>query len=242
MPVFAAVRNAARFHDLADEGLRVVEMIPGCSEISALPKQAIIVDLIPPLSEQENAGLRLLVKKLQPARLVYISSTGVYGGQIEVDENTRPEANDARGLRRLDDEKWVTSGPWTSLVLRAAAIYGPGRGVHAAVREGRTPRGMSSGVVSRIHVEDLARIIEAGIFSDLDGAWPVADNDPCSSAEIVRWCTRLFQIKEISPRARETVLPGRRVDGRKVREKLGIELTYSSWRTGVPASLAEENR
>ena len=46
------------------------------------------------------------------------------------------------------------------------------------------PRGAGSGIVSRIHVEDLAAIVEAGLFSDVQGAWPVADDVPCSSAEI----------------------------------------------------------
>jgi nucleoside-diphosphate-sugar epimerase len=85
--------------------------------------------------------------------------------------------------------------------------------------------------VSRIHVDDLARIIHAGLFSDIGGAWPVADDDPCSTAEIAAW----MQINTANNSG--IAIPGRRVNGTMIREKLGIELTYPSWRTGIPASL-----
>ena len=87
-------------------------------------------------------------------------------------------------------------GPWSSLILRSAAIYGTGRGVHAALREGRIPRGAGAGIVSRIHVEDLAAIIEAGLYAELEGAWPVADDAPCSSTEIAAWCVRTMNLSD----------------------------------------------
>jgi hypothetical protein len=31
-------------------------------------------------------------------------------------------------------------------------------------------------------VDDLAAIIHAGLFSGIEGAWPVADDAPCSTA------------------------------------------------------------
>ena len=96
------------------------------------------------------------------------------------------------------------------------------------------PRGGGSGVVSRIHVDDLSAIIHAGLFSGIEGAWPVADDDPCSTAEIVAWCL------ESPANKSEIAIPGRRVDGTRIRQKLGIELAYPSWRTGIPASIAEE--
>ena len=148
--------------------------------------------------------------------------------------------NDERGRLRLAEEQWISSGPWTSLVLRAAAIYGPGRGVHTALRQGKAPRGTGSGVVSRIHVEDLAALIEAGIFSDVEGAWPVADDEPCSTAEIAEWLAEIEGIKR-NDSASTVYTHGRRVDGRKIRELLAIELVYRSWRTGIPASIDEEN-
>jgi len=225
VPVCAAVRGVKRFRELADAGLILSELTPETA--GSLPKNAILAHLIPPV-----ASLKPFVTELAPSRIVYVSSTGVYGDQFEVNEETSPSPNDERGQVRLEEEQWIAAGPWTSLILRAAAIYGPGRGVHVALREGRVPRGGGSGIVSRIHVDDLAAIIHAGLFSGVERAWPVADDDPCSTAEIAA----SLSMESLANNSQITI-PGRRVDGRKIREKLGIELTHPSWRTGIPASL-----
>lgn len=233
--VCAVVRGVDRFRKLADAGLVLSEF----GAAPALPKNSVLINLIPPLPEAENAALRRCIQDLAPSRVLYISSTGVYGDQTEVDAKTPARPNDERGRLRLAEEQWVSSGPWTSLILRAAAIYGPGRGVHTAIRQGKVPRGTGSGVVSRIHVEDLAVTIEAGIFSDLEGAWPVADDEPCSTAEITDWLGEIREIKRIESTS-TAITRGRRVDGRKIREQLAIDLIYLSWRTGIPASIKEE--
>jgi len=235
--VFSAVRGTERFRELVDSGVQLSEW----TEATSLPRSAVIAHLIPPLPEPENSALRETILKLAPERVVYVSSTGVYGGQTDVDWDTPAEANDERGRLRLEEERWIVAGPWSSLILRAAAIYGPGRGVHAAIREGRIPRGAGSGIVSRIHVDDLAAILEAGLFSDIQGAWPVADEAPCSSAEIAAWCAQLLQI-ELTTEYENPGKPvtGRRVNGRKIRKILGVELRYPSWQAGVAACFAEE--
>lgn len=235
--VFAAVRGTDRFPELADSGVQLVEL----AGPMPLPRNTALAHLIPPLTEPENPALRETIQKLVPKRVVYVSSTGVYGGQTEVDWDTPAEPNDERGRLRLEEERWIAAGPWTSLILRAAAIYGPGRGVHTAIREGRMPRGAGSGIVSRIHVDDLAAIVEAGLFSDVQGAWPVADDAPCSSAEIAAWCAQLNQIEPVA--GYENLgkpVSGRRVNGTKIRKILGVELRYPSWQAGIAACFAEE--
>src|SRR5579863_3031326 len=156
--VFAAVRGVGRFRDLADAGLTLAELADGPS---ALPKRATVAHMIPPLPETEESALRAAIEALEPRRMVYVSSTGVYGEQSEVDQQSPAVPTDERGIRRLEEEQWLVSHPWSALILRAAAIYGPGRGVHAAIREGKLPRGAGSEVVSRIHVDDLAATVEA---------------------------------------------------------------------------------
>jgi nucleoside-diphosphate-sugar epimerase len=240
--VFAAVRGVERFADLANAGLQLTELMPHQPEKMLLPQNAVVAVLIPPLPQPANGSLRLTIQKLAPKRVVYVSSTGVYGDQTEIDENTPAVTNDERGRLRLEEEDWIASGPWTSLCLRAAAIYGPGRGVHAALREGKLPRGAGSGIVSRIHVEDLATMVEAGLFANLEGAWPVADDEPCSTEEIVRWCTKLMKLEAPGDAGKIKNMPiaGRKVNGRRIRELLRVNLEYPSWQTGIRASLEEE--
>jgi nucleoside-diphosphate-sugar epimerase len=237
IPVLALVRGVERFIEMAASGVRLAELTGNVEG----PGNAIVAHLIPPLPGPENAALRETILKLAPKRVVYVSSTGVYGDRTDVDWETPAMPNDDRGRLRLEEERWIASGPWTSLILRSAAIYGPGRGVHAAVRAGKMPRGAGSGITSRIHVDDLAAIVEAGLFTDLQGAWPVADDAPCATSEIVRWCAELMRLEAVSQEGNAgKPVAGRNVDGRKIREILGVELKYPSWQTGIAASLAEE--
>jgi nucleoside-diphosphate-sugar epimerase len=177
------------------------------------------------------------------ARVVYLSTTGVYGDAHFVDATTPPAPRHLREELRLEEERTLAAGPWSTLVLRPAAIYGPGRGVHESMRAGkyRLP-GDGSNFISRIHVDDLAAHCVAALDAELTGAFPVADDEPCPAREIAEFCSRLLAVS--MPEFTE-VLPGddtrranRRVDGRAIREALGIKLRYSSFRQGIEASLS----
>jgi nucleoside-diphosphate-sugar epimerase len=231
VPVFGAVRNAERFSDLKASGVKFED----------LPSRAVMVHTVPPLPIEEAAPIRERILRLEPRRIVYISSTGVYGTQPVVDEHTRVLGSDHKARQRIEDEKWLAAGPWETLIVRPAAIYGPGRGVHVRIREGRLPRSESGGITSRIHVDDLAATLEAGTFSDLTGAFPLADNHPCATAEIAGWCAKVLRM-DLNSEWRENIpVWGRRVDGRKIRELLGVELKYPGYESGILACLAEES-
>src|SRR5690606_28110 len=133
-------------------------------------------------------------------------------------------------------------GPWSSMVLRPAAIYGPGRGIHVSMAEGRYRLvDGGSNFVSRIHVDDLSAHAVAALEGELGGAWPVADEYPCTSSEIAVFCADLLGLDPPESVAAENVhhtrRADRRVDGSAIRTKLGITLRYASYRTGIPASL-----
>lgn len=243
VPVIAPVRGIERFADPALAAAQLRELNLDDPDSMELPRHARVLVTIPPLPAPANTKLRESIRGIAPARVVYISSTGVYGGRVEVDSGTPATPNDARGHARLEEERWMTSGPWSSLILRSAAIYGPGRGVHAAIREGKMPRGAGAAIVSRIHVDDLAAIAEAGLFSDIQGAWPVADDAPCSTNEIVSWCRDHLKLQSDSIPEIPAAAPisGRKIDGREIRNLLQVELQYPSWQTGIPASIAEES-
>lgn len=176
------------------------------------------------------------------ARVVYLSTTGVYGDAHFVDELTATAPTTERTQARLDAERVVRAGPWSSCVLRPAAIYGPGRGAHESIRAGKWRiAGDGSAYTSRIHVDDLAAIAAAALMSDLTGAWPVADDEPSTNLEITQFCCELLGVP-LPPSADaaaldETRRADRRVDGRAIRGALGVALLYPSYRTGVPAAL-----
>lgn len=180
------------------------------------------------------------------ARAVYLSTTGVYGALLDVNEETPPAPRTPREILRVEAENRILAGPWPAMVLRPAAIYGPGRGIHVAMRQGKfLLLGEGENYVSRIHVDDLAALTEAALLADLTGAWPAADLEPARSRDIAAYCAALLGIA--MPRSAEahelseTRRANRRVDGRAVCARLGITLQYPSFREGISQALAAES-
>ena len=180
----------------------------------------------------------------QAERVVYLSTTGVYGAQSLVDQTTQPAPRNQRESLRVLAEDSVLQHA-NAIVLRPAAIYGPGRGVHIAMREGRFALPPDDqALTSRIHVADLADHSAAALMSSITGAWPVADEEPSTAHDIAAFCAELLNLP--MPPVRESAeLPetrrgNRRVDGSAVRRVLEVTLRYPSYRMGIPASLQEE--
>lgn len=229
--VTATTRNPQRLGGLGAE-------IIGTSD---LPKHVrpgmLVLHSIPPGGP---AGL-LDPLKNQARRLVYLSSTAVYGAASLVNESTAVDESTERARARMEAERAIAAGPWSSLILRPAAIYGPGRGVQESIQRGE--HSLSDRFVSRIHVDDLAAHAEAGLLSAISGAYPVADEEPCTSRDIAEFCARLLNVPVTGTRhERADRMPrfanNRRVDGSAIRKALGIKLTYPSYRVGIPAAIS----
>jgi len=201
------------------------------------PSGCLVLHSIPSLPSQTDARLLdALAGKAQ--RVVYLSTTGVYGAAMNVDENTPIAPRNPREQARAVTEAAVQDGPWQSLILRPAAIYGPDRGVHVAMARGQyTLLGDGSNFISRIHVEDLARLVVAALLSDLTGAFPVADLHPCTSREIAEYCAEVFGLPPPVSSPLDAVPESRRnsrqVDGRAIFARLGLQLQYPSYRDAL---------
>ena len=106
--------------------------------------------------------------------------------------------------------------------------------------------GDGSNFVSRIHVDDLAAHAEAALLSDLTGAYPVADEEPCTSREAALFCCRLLGLPLPPAAAAETLgetrRADRRVDASAIRRLLRIPLKYPTYREGFAACIEEEAR
>lgn len=218
---------------------RVEAVAEGASVLLSVPTLRLDGQLVEPTPRLVNA--------LQgaPRHLTYLSTTGVYGVTRNVGEHTPVAPETERQRLRASAEDAVQSSGCPSLVLRPAAIYGPRRGVHQAMRDGRfrLPRD-SSRLVSRTHVDDLAAIVARSIQQCTVGAFPVADECPASSAEVARFCSELLHLPlpDIVPddSLSETRRSDRRVDGSAIRRVLGMRLQYRSYREGIPACIAAE--
>ena len=228
--VVATTRHPQRLSDLGakiiDASTLAQHVCPELLVVHSIPPDG-PTDLLAPL--QGNAR-----------RIVYISSTAVYGPARVVNDDTPVDDSTEKARARLDAEREITDGPWSSLILRPAAIYGPGRGVQESIQRGE--HSLSNRFVSRIHVDDLAAHVQAALLSDVTGAYPVADEEPCTSREIAEFCAQLLNIPVTgSGHEQADRMPrfanNRRVDGSAIRKLLGITLQYPSYRVGVPAAL-----
>ena len=229
--VTATTRNPEHLADLAQRGARVITLDDLADR---LHPGVLVLHSIPP------SGPSNLLDALgtAPSRVVYLSTTGVYGAATQVDETTPVDWESDRARLRLEAEQRVAAGPWSPLILRPAAIYGPGRGVQESLPRGAYHAG--DNFVSRIHVEDLAAHAEAALLSDLQGAYPVADEEPCTAREIAEFCAELLNLPSVTqpaPGTKVRTTSNRRVDGSAIRRALGVTLAYPSYRTGIPASL-----
>jgi nucleoside-diphosphate-sugar epimerase len=181
-----------------------------------------------------------------------VSSTGVYGagGGAWVDESwpvaPLTESGRARAAAEaaLADASVSASVPWVA--LRAAGIYGPGRGLVDRIRAG-TYRVIGDGTshVSRIHVVDLVAAILAAGTGAATGAVNVADDDPAPIGEVAdAAAARLglpppprVPVAAVSPEVAGMLTADRRIANRRMHDELGVVLRYPSWRDGLAAEL-----
>ena len=228
--VTVTTRTPPRLASLAQAGARVIMLDDLPTHLQAGVR---VLHSLPPTAPDPIAALGTA-----PARVVYLSTTAVYGSATQVDSSTPVDEQSGRARPRLAVERSIAAGPWSSLILRPAAIYGPGRGVQESLPRGAYHAG--DNYVSRIHVDDLAAHAEAALLSDLEGAYPVADEEPCTTREIAEFCARLLNLPNVpqpAPGTQPRTTSNRRVDGSAIRRALGIALLYPSYRTGIPVSL-----
>ena len=179
----------------------------------------------------------------------WLGSTAVYGDAdgAWVDESSPTRPVSERGERRLAAEQaWLASGLPVHL-FRLAGIYGPGRNVLERLRAGVPHRIVKPGhVFSRIHVHDIANVVEASIARPRPGViYNVADDEPAGADVVLAYGAKLlnlpvppavpFEEADLSPMARDFYRDDKRVANARIREELGIELAYPTYREGLAA-------
>jgi nucleoside-diphosphate-sugar epimerase len=213
-----------------------------------VPAGAVVVCLAPPGGDPAAEIRALAAAAGGAARIVYVSSTGVYGagGGAWVDERWPVAPITASGRARADAEAALAAAaavPWVA--LRAAGIYGPGRGLVDRIRAG-TYRVIGDGTshVGRIHVVDMVAAIVAAGTGAVTGAVNVADDDPAPIGEVADAVAARLGLPppprvpaaQVSPEIAGMLTADRRIANRRLRDELGVVLRYPSWRD----ALAEE--
>jgi len=204
----------------------------------SVPKGSIVVVLAPP-GRDPAALVRVATRA---SRLVYVSSTGVYppahGGWVFENQPVGPTTDSGRA--RVAAEATL---PPSAIVLRAAGIYGPGRGTAERLRAG-TYRIVGDGRshVSRIHVDDLvAAILAAADKPSVTGTVNVADDAPDPIGEVADAIAAHLglpppprvPVDSVSPEIAGMLTADRRIANRRMKDELGVVLRYPSWRDAM---------
>lgn len=184
----------------------------------------------------------------------YLSTTGVYGDHDGgwVDETTPLTPQSERGRQRvLAEGQWQATGLPVH-VFRLAGIYGPGRGPFEKVRDGTARRIIKPGqVFSRIHVDDIAQVLEASIRRPNPGAaYNVCDDNPCPPQDVIAHAATLLGMPEPPAVPFEEVAPtmtpmalgfyseSKKVRNDRIKDELGVRLLYPDYPEGLAALLA----
>jgi nucleoside-diphosphate-sugar epimerase len=184
-------------------------------------------------------------------RVVYLSTIGVYGDHngAWIDEDAPTDPNSSRNRARVAAEReWIALAEHRRkkiATLRLAGIYGPGRNALVNLRDGKARRLVKPGqVFNRIHVEDVARAIEAALVPDApSGIFNVTDDEPAPPQDVIAYGAELLGIEpppemafdraDLTPMARSFYASNKRVMNRRLKEQLGVTLAYPTYREGL---------
>lgn len=195
-------------------------------------------------------GLRTAIEQFAgradpPERLIYTSSTGVYGdhGGDWVDEATPTEPTTEKTRVLREAEEVALDSPITGTVVRFAGLYGPDRYRLERYIEGP----VTEGYLNMIHRDDAAGVVRYLLEEGLarDESVLAVDDEPVGKWGFADWLAEQCGLPEppketkeerladddLSEPARRRILTSKRCSNEKLRG-LGYELSYPTFREG----------
>ena len=188
----------------------------------------------------------------------YLSTTSVYGDRNGgwVDETSERRPTSKRGSRRQKaEDQWLSLQASHGLpvhIFRLAGIYGPGRSALDSIRAGMARRiEKSDHAFSRIHVEDIVRVLLASMDHPKPGAiYNISDDEAAPSHDVIAHACELlgrpvpplvpFDQADLSPMARSFYNDNKRIRNDLMKKELGGELKFKTYREGLKGCLDAE--
>jgi nucleoside-diphosphate-sugar epimerase len=265
--VIGLTSTAARVPELRSLGITPVQGdLDVCASLARLAGIAHrVVHLAPPSTQpgqqwwrdlRTQALLRMLRLRGAPGKLVYASTTGVYGdcGGARVQESRPAAPHTPRAQRRLDAERQVrffARGTGTQAsVLRIPGIYAPDRA-------GGTPRdrllkatpvlaAADDVYTNHIHADDLARAVVAALWRGRpQRVYNVSDDTELKMGDYFDLAADLYGLARPPRVARSTAqeqLPlmllsfmgeSRRLDNTRMKQELRVALRHPTVASGL---------
>lgn len=219
-----------------------------------------VLHLAPPpnqgLTDTRTASLLAALEagRILPRRLVYISTSGVYGdcGGDWVDESRPVNPQTPRAVRRADAERrllaWAEMHNSAVVVLRALGIYASDRLPVERLMQGMPVLFDQEDVyTNHIHADDLAAIALAALGEDApSGIYNASDDTHIKMGDwfdLVAGRLGLPKPPRVSRKDAEKAIAAnvlsfmsesRRLVNRKIKASLGVKLCYPTVNEGVP--------
>lgn len=255
--VYAVTSQPARCQQLRAAGaIPVVADLDQPHTLARLAQLAPwIVHLAPPQAEglTDRRTRHLAAILPEHARLVYVSTTGVYGdcGGARFDETRPVQPQNPRAQRRLDAERvlrrWARRSGSRLAIVRVPGIYAGDRLPLARLQQGAPALLPEQDVYSNhIHADDLAHILLLALFrarpgrlyhavddSDLKmGDYFDTVADACGLPRPPRLERTALQ-QQVSPMMLSFMSESRRLLNSRIKAELGVRLYYSQVRDAL---------
>lgn len=263
--VFGLVRAAGQAERIAALGaIPLRGDLDDPATLQALAAGAeLVLHLAPPGEsgerDQRSANLIAALSARPPGRLVYISTSGVYGdcGGAWVDEDRPVAPQTQRGARRVDAERallaWGRQSGVAVAVLRVPGIYAAERLPLAQLKRGAPVlRAEDDVYTNHIHAEDLAAIcstaLERGAAGRIYNASDDSEMKMGDYFDLVADRAGLPRPPRVTRAAAEAgaisegllsfMRESRRLVNTRMKTELGVRLRYPSVHEGVPPVVA----
>jgi nucleoside-diphosphate-sugar epimerase len=180
----------------------------------------------------------------QPKRVLFVSSSGVYGQQQGewVDETSSADAQGYSGRIMLQAEALVLNSGLPASVVRLTGIYGPGREwLLGQVRQGYRVATEPPLYGNRIHADDAAGLLAYLLQADargvaLDDCYIGVDDEPAPLHEVVAWLREQLGVSHWAAESTVRRAGSKRCSNARAKA-LGWTPRYPSYREGYSAIL-----
>ncbi|MCY1176553.1 hypothetical protein D9M73_168300 [compost metagenome] len=180
----------------------------------------------------------------RPRRIVFVSSSGVYGqqGGEWIDETSATEPGNFTGSVMLEAEQLALNSGLAASIVRLTGIYGPGRELMLNnVRKGYRVAVEPPLYGNRIHAEDAAGLLACLLQTDERGeavqdCYIGVDDDPAPLAEVIAWLRERMGVTEWAAEGSVRRTGSKRCSNARARA-LGWVPQYPTFREGYAAML-----
>lgn len=242
--VAGVVRRPEVAERLRGEGVNAHCVDLDAEPLATLPLAGTVFWCAPPPGKgQVDTRVRRYLPQLLGRRVIYGSTTGVYGdcGGRWIDEDEPAEPLHDRGRRRLDAETALREAGIEPIVLRIPGIYGPGRWPLERLKAGTPVIDLAEAPPSnRIHADDLAAVAIVAAERGVGGRiYHVGDGQPTTMTDyffriadhfgIARPPTVSYAVarERFTPAQWSFIEGAKRLDVTRMRDELGFTPRYS---------------